>query len=173
MNSLFDLWKEKVPYYDKDFKSLFDLIALKGSLGGNRVGLGKHFDTQYELYIYAFFLGLSKNEFIPIPDGRRIGNFSHHIKFWGNKNSGSRKDFSYIQKYMFTAVAAKTEIDFIELEKGNINEEDVVKKLLNTFESYTNGGLTLIQEEMKENPNRFLQSTAFLNMLISVSKETA
>ena len=63
--------------------------------------------------------------------------------------------------------------DFISLEKGVISEEEIIKKLMYTFESYTNGGLTLIQEEMNENPNRFLQSTAFMNLLIPVPSETA
>ena len=31
--------------------------------------------------------------------------------------------------------------------------------------------LTLIQEEMNENSNRFLQSTAFMNMLIPLPNE--
>lgn len=171
MDSLFDLWKEKVPNYGENFKSLFELVALKGSLGGNRVGLGKHFDTNYELYMYAFFLGINQNEFTPIPEKIKKVNFSHHIKYWGSKSSGARKDFSYIQKYMFSAVVAKTDIDFIALERGEINEEEIIKKLITTFESYTNGGLTLIQEEMEANPNRFLQSTAFLNMVIPLPNE--
>ncbi len=171
MDSLFDLWKEKVPNYGENFKPLFELVALKGSLGGNRVGLGKHFDTNYELYTYAFFLGLYKKEFIPIPEKTKKVNFSHHIKFWGNKSSSTRKDFSSIQKYMFAAVVAKTDIDFIKLEKGEISEDEIIKKMIHTFESYTNGGLTLIHEEMNENSNRFLQSTAFMNMLIPVPSE--
>ncbi|TAE69638.1 MAG: hypothetical protein EAZ85_12765 [Bacteroidetes bacterium] len=172
MDSLFELWKEKVPNYADNFKPLFELVALKGSLGGNRVGLGKHFDTNYELYTYAFFLGINNNEFTPIQEKTKKVNFSHHIKYWGNKSSSARKDFSYIQKYMFAAVVAKTDIDFIKLEKEEISEEEIVKKLMYTFEAYTNGGLTLIQEEMNENPNRFLQSTAFLNMLIPAQNET-
>jgi hypothetical protein len=173
MDSLFELWKEKIPNYADNFKPLFELVALKGSLGGNRVGLGKHFDTNYELYLYAFFLGLYKNEFTPIPEKTKKENFKHHIKHWGSKNSSLRKDFVYLQKYMFAAVVAKTEIDFISLEKGVISEEEIIKKLMYTFESYTNGGLTLIQEEMNENSNRFLQSTAFMNLLIPVPSETA
>lgn len=171
MDSLFDLWKEKIPNYGDNFKTLFELVAHKGSLGGNRIGLGKHFETNYELYTYAFFLGLYKNEFIPIPENIKKVNFKHHIKYWGNKSSSGRKDFSSIQKYMFAAVVSKTDIDFIKLEKGEINEDEIIKKLMNTFESYTNGGLTLIQEGMNENSNRFLQSTVFMNMLIPVPTE--
>jgi hypothetical protein len=35
MDSLFDLLKEKVPYYGDNFKPLFELVD-KGSLGGNK-----------------------------------------------------------------------------------------------------------------------------------------
>lgn len=166
MTGLFDLWKEKVPNYGVNFKPLFELVALNGAQGGNRMGLGKHFDTNYELYMYAFFLGLYENEFSPIPQGVNKVNFSHHIKFWGNKTNTSRNDFSVLQKYMFAAIVAKTDIDFIALEKGVKSADEVVKDLMNTFESYTNGGLTLIQEKMEANPNYFLQSTAFMNMIV-------
>ena len=166
MNSLFDIWKEKVPNYGINFKPLFELVALNGAQGGNRVGLGKHFDTNYELYMYAFFLGLYENEMTPIPQGVNKVNFSHHIKFWGNKTKTSRNDFSELQKYMFAAIVAKTDIDFIALEKGEIEADDVVKQLMFTFESYTNGGLTLIQEKMEHNSNYFLQSPAFKNMIV-------
>jgi hypothetical protein len=52
------------------------------------------------------------------------------------------------------------------LEKGEIKEEDVVKSLIQTMESYTNGGLILIKEKIDENPNYFLQPTSFLNMIL-------
>ena len=45
------------------------------------------------------------------------------------------------------------------------------------MESYTNGGLTIIKEKLEDNPNYFLQSTSFLNMILDsklglVSKKT-
>jgi hypothetical protein len=40
-----------------------------------------------------------------------------------------------------------------------------VKDLINTMESFTNGGLTLIQEKIEDNPNFFLQPTAFLDFI--------
>ena len=61
---------------------------------------------------------------------------------------------------------AKTNVDFIALEKGEIKEDSVVKELIHTMESYTNGGLILIKEKIEENPNYFLQPTSFLNMIL-------
>ena len=59
----------------------------------------------------------------------------------------------------------KTEIDFLALDKGTITENEVVKQLINTMESYTNGGLTLIKEQYEDNSNYFLTHEAFLNMI--------
>ena len=117
--------------------------------------------------MYAFFLGLYNDEFVPIPDKTKKVDFSHAIQFWGSKgNRLDRKDFTNLQEYMFTAVLAKTDIDLIALEKGEITEEEAVKQLISTTESYTNGGLTLIKEKMEENSNYFLQPTSFLNMIL-------
>ena len=54
----------------------------------------------------------------------------------------------------------------IALEKGEIKEDEVVKALIHTLESYTNGGLVLIKEKIDENPNFFLQAPSFLNMIL-------
>jgi len=168
MENLFDKWKTKVPKYNIEFKdTLFKSLSQKfGAEGDKKISLGKHFSTNYELYTYAFFLGLYNNEYSPIPDGIKKVDFSHHIQYWGNKSAFERKDFSILQKYMFTALISKTEIDFLALDKGEISEDYAVKKLINTMEAYTNGGLTLIREKFEDNSNLFLNPTAFLDMIV-------
>ncbi|MEP6464876.1 MAG: hypothetical protein ABJB05_01160 [Parafilimonas sp.] len=41
-----------------------------------------------------------------------------------------------------------------------------MQALIQTMESYTNGGLILIKGKIEENPNYFLQPTSFLNMIL-------
>jgi len=169
MDSLFDKWKTKVPNYSTEFSSLlFDPLSKK--FGGSEekiASLGKHFSTNYELYIYAFFLGLYNDEYIEIEKGIKKTNFSHHIQYWGNKgNRQNRKDFSSIQYYIFMTLINKSEIDLIELEKGNISEDDVITELMLIFESYTNGGLTLIKVKLEDNPNFYFDPTALLNFIV-------
>lgn len=168
MKNLFEKWKSKIPKYDESHKELFASLSQKfGAEGEKKINLGKHFSTNYELYIYAFFLGLYNNEFTPIPDKERKTDFSHHIQHWGSKTTVStRKDFTNLQENMFIAVVAKTDIDLVALEKGELDEEDAVKSLIKTMESYTNGGLILIKEKLDKNPNYFLQPTSFLNMIL-------
>lgn len=168
MENLFDKWKTKIPKYSIDFKeNLFKSISGQGVEGEKKLSLGKHFSTNYELYIFAFFLGLYNNEFSPIPEGTKKVDFSHAIQFWGSKTTISvRKDFTILQKYIFAALVSKTDIDFIALDKGEVTEESVIKDLISTMEAYTNGGLILIKEKLEDNPTYFLNPTAFLDMII-------
>jgi hypothetical protein len=173
MKNLFEKWKEKIPKYDIVFReSLFDKLTRKG--GGSeqsKEDRGKQFANNYELYIYAFFLGLYKNEFSPIRESSKKIDFSHAIQFWGSKsNRIDREDFTKLQENMFIALIAKTDIDLIALEKGELEEDDAVKAIIKTMESYTNGGLILIKEKLEENPNYFLQPTSFLNMILETDK---
>lgn len=174
MKNLFEKWREKIPKYDILFREiLFDKLTRKG--GGSEQSKeerGKQFANNYELYIYAFFLGLYYNELNPIPEDSKKVDFSHAIQFWGSKgNRFDRKDFTNLQENMFVALLAKTNIDLVALEKGELNEEDAVKALIKTMESYTNGGLILIKEKLEANPNYFLQPTSFLDMILDAKKE--
>ncbi|MBP7508991.1 MAG: hypothetical protein KA807_14355 [Prolixibacteraceae bacterium] len=169
MGNLFDKWKTQVPKYSEEFrKLLFDPLSKKG--GGSeksKVDLGKHFSNNYELYMYAFFLGLYEDEYIPIPETSKKDDFGHPIQFWGSKAGRlERTDFTILQEYMFIALIAKTSLDLLALEKGEVSEKDAIKELLQTMEAYTNGGLTLIKEKLDENQNFFLQPTVFLNMIL-------
>lgn len=170
MENLFDKWKTKIPKYSEVHKDLFASLSQKfGAEGEKKINLGKHFSTNYELYMYSFFLGLYKNEFLPIPNGEKKIDFSHHIQYWGSKSNALRKDFTNLQENIFIALVAKTNIDILALEKGEIDEDEVIKQLIHTMESYTNGGLILIKEKIDENPNYFLQPTSFLNMILTIS----
>jgi len=168
MDNLFDKWKTKIPKYSEEHKDLFNSLSQKfGVEGEKKINLGKHFSTNYELYMYAFFLGLYNEEFAPIPDKEKKTDFSHHIQHWGSKTTiSTRNDFTNLQENIFLALVAKSDVDLIALEKGEIKDDEVVKALIHVMESYTNDGLILIKEKIDENPNYFLQPTSFLNMIL-------
>jgi hypothetical protein len=181
MDNLFHEWASKTPKYGKKFRdTLFKSKANKGSEYRDEEvieSLGKHFSTHYELYIYAFFLGLYSDEFIEIPKESKKVDFGYKIQHWGSKNNSrkndirfSRSSFTELQEYMFVALIAKTDIDLIALEKGEIKVEKVVKQLIHTMESYTNGGLILLEEKGEDNPNYHLDSTAFLDLIMETKQ---
>lgn len=169
MESLFDKWKTRIPKYDESFRSLlFDPLSKKyGAEGEKKDNLGKTFSNNYELYMYAFFLGLYNQEYVPInPDSKKV-DFSHAIQHWGSKtNILTRKDFTKLQEYIFVALIAKTDIDLIALDKGEITEDEVIKQLIKTMESFTNGGLILIREKLEDNPGYLLNPTSYLDMIL-------
>ncbi|MEO7977693.1 hypothetical protein [Flavobacterium sp.] len=173
MENLFDKWKTKIPKYSEEFRdTLFKSLSEKyGAEGDKKVSLGKHFSTNYELYTYAFFLGLYNNEYSPLPGNVKKVDFSHHIQYWGSKTVSVRKDFTKLQEYIFAALIAKSNIDFIALDKGEIIEDEVVKELINTMEAYTHGGLTLIKEKLEDNSSYFLNPTSFLDMIVGSSQK--
>jgi hypothetical protein len=90
------------------------------------------------------------------------------IQFWGNKgNVAGRKDFSSVQENIFASLIAKSDLDLIALEKGEITDEQAIRTLIQTMENYTNGGLNVIKEKAEDLPNHFLNPTAFLDLIVS------
>jgi hypothetical protein len=159
-------WAKKVPKYSSRFEQLFEQLSQKyGAEGEKKRSRGKYFSNNYELYMYAFFLGLYKGESILLLEEEQKSDFSHPINKWGSKSRGDRQDFTELQDYMFMAVFAETEFDFHKMEMGKDTSASVTRKMLTTFESYTNGGLHLISEGYEDNLNSFLKPTAFLDFI--------
>ncbi len=168
MENLFESFRSKIPNFNADYKvDVFEKLSLYG--GGTderRDSRGKYFETGYELYIYAFFLGLYRNEFVTIPEKAKKENFRVPIKDWGNKSGKIlRKDFSQMQEYIFSALIAKTEIDFIALEKGEIEEDVVIKNIIHQFECFTNGGLIYLKNKYEEHPAYFMRASYLLDLI--------
>jgi hypothetical protein len=169
MENLFRVWASRIPKYDEKFRgTLFKSKANKGSERKDEElieSYGKHFSRYYKLYIYAFFLGLYNDLFLEIKDATKV-DFGWPIENWENRNSRGHDSSFDLQEYMFVALVAKTDIDLIALDKGEIKVEKVVEQLIHTMESYTNGGLTLLEEKGQDNPNYHLDSTAFLDLIL-------
>jgi hypothetical protein len=168
MMSLFEEWSNRIPKYDSIYReSLFKEITQYG--GGSdqgRASKGKDFENGYELYIYAFFLGLNNSESRPIPKKNKKVDFRMKINAWGHKeNRLLRKDFSELQKYIFMACVAKTNVDLIALDKGEIEVSKTALQLIETMESYTNGGLEIISLKLEDQRLLFDQPTGFFNLI--------
>ena len=72
---------------------------------------------------------------------------------------------------MFAALIARTDIDFIALDKGEITQRKVVDDLITKMEEYANYGFDLIKEKLEENSNYFFKETAFLRVFLDFLKK--
>ena len=129
---------------------------------------GKTLGAGYEIYIYAFFVGF-------YADKKRVLNsetktFGQPIQYWGNlENRKLRKAYPRLREYIFTALLAKTDLDLIALEKGNISDSQAIDILKDRMEQYANYGFYSIEEQMKDKPNYFYKHTGFLDMILDLS----
>ena len=129
----------------------------------------KIFGAGYELFIIAFFIGLYFDQTKPlIEDKAKIKSFGQPIQYWGNQeNRLGRKSYGEIRQFIFAALVAKTDIDLIALDKGEITARKVVDQLVDKMEQYANFGFSYIYEKMEEDPNYFFKETAFLKLFLS------
>lgn len=169
---LFDIWSRRVPAYDQQYASLFEKFALKATSvkGEEAMELrGKVFASNYEFYIYAFFIGIYSDT--SKQTSEKPCDFGHPIENWGKKSSfdRDRKDFRRIQEYMFSLLILKSDVDFValELEEDETVILKAVTSLLKIMEGYTNGGLSIIRDRVNDDPNALYSIAGPLNELLA------
>ena len=70
---------------------------------------------------------------------------------------------------MFVALVARTDVDFIALEKGDLSLEDAVSALKCTMEEYANYGFDFISDKLEDNPEYFYKDPGFLEVFLQMS----
>lgn len=165
---IYDKFLERTPKYDKRFaESLFDRLTQKG--GGTQEKMraqGKHFENNYELYIYAFFLGYYNESRLAFGAAKKT-DFSHPIGKWGFKgNSLERKNHTWVQQALFYVAVNECGVDPLDYDKGLIDTTEYIKALINVIEEYTNGGLFFLEGRIEEGLN-LIRSDIFLDLMVS------
>lgn len=163
---LYELWAKRNPkwekrYEDKIIKTLTDYSKGQTSLRDER---GKILGAGYEIYIIAFFLGLYNNQRRKLnEDSTKCKDFGHAIENWGNINVvGKRHQYPKLREFIFTALVARTDIDYIALDKGEISVRKAVDALIQTMEEYANWGFYFMEDKLIEDSSYFFKQTAFL-----------
>jgi len=174
MDKLFDLWGGRSPKWEIKYEKMINQFAEYGkgtnAMSENRA---KVFGAGYEMYIVAFFIGLYFDRQKPLNQDRaKVKDFGWQIQNWGNiEKRNGRNPYGKIREYMFAALIAKTDIDFIELEKGNITARKAVDALIKTMEDYANFGFDYMAEQLEDNINCFYKEGGFLNMFLQFIKD--
>ena len=170
MENLYELWGKRNPNWEKRYaESIIDVFTDYGrgttQFSDDR---GKIFGAGYEIFIIAFFIGLYSNQTKALTEDKsKIKSYGYPIKNWGNQeNKLGRMSYSQIREYMFAALVARTDIDFIALDKGEITPQRVVDQLINKMEQYANFGFDYIHERMEEQPDCFFKDGAFLELFL-------
>lgn len=171
MESLFELWGKRNPEWEKRYQtSIMDVFTDYGK-GVNQYQdiRGKIFGAGYEIYIIAFFIGLYFNQTKPlVEDKSKRKVLGQAIMYWGNvENRLGRNSYGKIREYMFAALVARTDVDLIALDKGEITARSVVDDLITKMEQYANFGFDYIEEQLENDPNYFFKESAFLRVFLS------
>jgi len=177
MESLFDAWGKKNPEWEKKYAELLMEPFTDYGRGTSQytVSRGKIFGAGYEMFIIGFFIGLYFDKTRKLPDDKsKRKDFGHPIMFWGSQEGKlklGRTSYKKIQEYMFAALVAKTDIDFISLEKGEISVNDAANSLKHKMEEYANYGFHYLEDMLENDPNSLFKESAFLKIFTSFISE--
>ena len=160
-----ELFGNRLPNFNEDFfEPLFRRYTNWG--GGTQEDTafrGLYFDSGYELFIYAFFLGL-KHEKRPIEKEKKTKGFKVPIRDWGKTRGSTKKEYTQIQDYMLMALIARTDIDLNEVQNGDVPVNDFMKSLFTDLDAYANCGLEIITEHL-EGDKADIDSDWFVDLL--------
>lgn len=173
--SLYEEWSKRNPYWEKRYeesviKKFTDYGKGESSFREDR---GKLFGPGYEIVIIAFFIGLyyDKRKKL-IADSTKRKSLGQPIQYWGNITPVKfRTTYPKIRDYIFMALIARTDIDFIALDKGEIKLSTVVDMLMTTMNEYINCGLDYIEDKVLSDSNYFFSPTAFLDVFLGFDSD--
>lgn len=156
-------------YYQESYAVTIveNLCQYGGGTTAGREGKGKILGAGYEVFIYAFFLGLYSGVRRPMLRTAKK-KFRMKMRDWGNINEkyqNGRKKYKNIQRYIFMSLVAKSNIDFIALDKGELSLDDAATELMTTLNEYANQGFYLMNEKLKSDPKYFVDTTNFIVLL--------
>lgn len=175
MEKPYDLWAKRNPQWETRYekKLLCQFTDYGRGLSQYQDARGRSFSAGYELYIIAFFIGLYANQTKSlVEDASKCKGFGQQIQYWGNLDSRTgRKSYSEIRKHIFAALIAKTNIDLIALEKGELEASDVVSTLTDAMNEYANYGFYYLAEKLKDNPNFLYRNSGFLDIFLDLTRK--
>lgn len=170
METIFELWGKRNPNWEKRYQESVMNVFTDYGKGNNQFQTirGKVFGAGYEIFIIAYFIGLYHNQTKPLVDDKsKVKDFGYEISKWGNiENRYDRTAYPRIREYIFASLVAKTDIDWIALDKGDITVRSVVDKLIDKMEQYANFGFDYIEEQLERDPNYYFKEFGFLKSFL-------
>lgn len=152
-------FEERSPEYAMQYRDLIDAVSV---IGGDHADTdkkqqsGRFFSNIYEFYIYAAFLGLSKDYKLPITEGSKKTRFLP-IRDWKPND---------LVKFLIMSLLAKSDINLTSLEDLEENEvEEKLTELKQLLESFANGGFDIIESKRNEDSTFLIDEYCFMKLL--------
>lgn len=166
-----DVWGRRNPRFEKQYEDSVIRVLADYGIGAseNTEAKAKIFGAGYEVYILAFFIGLYSDKRLPLvddPDELKV--LGQPLDKWGNGASKTRKAYPEIRRYILYALVAKTDIDWIKIDKGEEDVSKAVTKLINTMEEYANYGFSFLADKMQQE-GYFFSPRAFLDIFLQLT----
>jgi hypothetical protein len=175
-DKLIDIWGRRNPRFEKKYEQSVIRILSDYGVGASEYteAKGKILGGGYEPYIMAFFIGLYSNKRLPLADDTDdLKVLGQPLQYWGNLDSKKgRTAYSDLRTYIFIALVAKTEIDWIALDKGDIKVATVVTQLVETMEEYANYGLSVMEDCLAKDKGFFFSDRSFVDMFLQLTDTT-
>lgn len=174
---LIDIWGRRSPKFEKKYEqSVLRVLSDYGVGASENTGAkGKILGAGYEVLILAFFIGIYSNKKLPLTedsDEIKERGCGQPIDKWGNLDSKKlRRAYPSLRSYIFIALVAKSDIDWIALDKGEIKVSTVVTKLIENMEEYINYGLSVMEEKLKGDKGYFFSHRSFLDMFLQLTEK--
>ena len=175
---LIDIWGRRNPRFEKKYEQSVLRVISDYGIGAseNTSAKGKVLGAGYEPYIMAFFIGLYSGKKLPLSEeSDELKVLGQPLDKWGNLYSKKfRHAYSDLRNYIFMALVAKTDIDWIALDKGDVKVSSVVTNLIETMEEYANYGFSVMEEKLNEDKGFFFSHRSFLDIFLQLTnKKTA
>lgn len=181
---LIDKWGKRNPRFEKKYEDsiMRELCSYGQKATEYTETKGKILGPAYEAYIIAYFIGLYSNKRIPLSDNSDDCKvLGQPLSKWGHgetrQTKGGRIDTSLyfrhtypkLVSYIFISLVAKTDVDWIALDKGDIKASSVVTALVNTMEEYANYGFSVMEDKLKSDSAYFYSHRSFLDIFLQLS----
>lgn len=171
---IIDIWGRRTPKFEKKYEQSVLRVLSDYGVGAseNTSAKGKIFGAGYEPYIIAFFIGLYSNKRLSLSeDSKDLKNLGQPLQFWGNLDSKKfRHAYSSLRSYIFISLVAKTDIDWIALDKGDIKVGTVVTQLIETMEEYANYGFSVMEDKLYKDNAYFFSHRSFLDLFLQLTE---
>lgn len=174
---LIDIWGRRNPRFEKKYEQNVMRVISDYGIGAseNNDAKGKILGAGYEPYIMAFFIGLYSNKRLPLSDDTNdLKVLGQPLDKWGNLDSKKyRKAYPQLRNYIFIALVAKTDIDWIAIDKGDLKVSTAVTKLIETMEEYANYGFSVMEEKLRADKGYFFSNRSFLDIFLQLTNKTS